>query len=165
MRAKIAEAESEMRTIEIALEGYRLDCGFYPPWKNEDGSNRNDPGFSAKLFPLTTPVSYMQSVPFDPFVSVLADIENHDIYHPSYDTYNYVDAWATVYYPKYNPNTVLGSSFRCGEWSLVSAGPDEIMMFGAVPSFQSTNGLRSAGDIIRVGPQSNFTCDPSLLGK
>lgn len=165
IRSKIAQVESEMRSLDTALESYRLDRDIYPPWKNENGSNRNEPGFSEKLRPLTTPVAYIQSVPKDPFSPDIVDLDNHDTTHPSYDTYNYVDAWATVHYPVYDPNSTLGSSFRCSEWSLVSAGPDDILSFGAVPSFQTSNGLRSNGDLVRVGPRAEFECDASLVGR
>ncbi len=46
IRSKIAQAESEMRSIGTALESYRLDHDIYPPWKNEDGCNGNDPVLS-----------------------------------------------------------------------------------------------------------------------
>ncbi|MFH1742775.1 MAG: prepilin-type N-terminal cleavage/methylation domain-containing protein [bacterium] len=163
IRSKIAEAEAEMRNIETALESYRLDNEIYPPWKNEDGSNRNDPGFSERLHPLTTPISYMQSVPVDPFAVGVTDQMHHDVHPPAYDTYDYVDAWATVHFPVYKPDMTLGSSFRGGEWRLVSAGPDNIMTFGLAPSYDASNGLRSNGDLVRVGPRSEFEFDPSLI--
>ena len=106
----------------------------------------------------------MRSVPQDPFVLGASDLYHHDVHHPAYDTYDYVDAWATVHHPNYQPELILGGSFRCGEWRLVSAAPDAIMTFGLAPSYSSSNGLRSSGDLIRVGPRSQFKCDPSLIG-
>ncbi len=165
IRSKIAEAESEMRSLDTAIESYRLDRGMYPTWKNADGSNRNDPGFSERLRPLTSPIAYMNSIPIDPFVLGPSDNLHHDIYHPAYDTYEYVDAWSTIYYPNYREDITLGNSFRCGEWRLASAGPDTIMNFAAIPSFNTSNGLRSNGDLVRVGPSTQFECDRTLIGK
>lgn len=165
LRSDIAKAVEEMRCIGDAVENYCIDRGIYPPWKNANGSSRNHPGFSARLYPLTTPVGYLTSVPRDPFAQGWAERLDPDLQHPAYDTYHYVDARSTVYYPVPRLDLVLGVSFRCSEWSVVSAGPNGLMTFGGGPSFTLSNGLRSGGDLIRVGPRTTFACDASLVGK
>ena len=165
LRAKIAKAQAEMREIGVALENYRIESGVYPPWKNENGSNRNNPGFSARLYPLTTPIGYLSNIPQDPFALRWERKTHSDLQNPAYDTYQYIDARSTVFYPVYREDLVLGISFRCSEWSLISDGPDGFMTFGGGAGYALTNGLRSLGDIIRVGPRTSYPCDNSLIGK
>ena len=164
LRAKIANALSDMRSIDTALESYRIDNNIYPRWKNPDGSNRNNPGVSQRLFPLTTPIAYLATVPQDPFIYGPPGMRLDDSQHVAYNTYDYVDAWATAHYPS-NPNIRLGSSFRCGMWRLASAGPDGTMTYCSVHTFHSSNGLISSGDFCRVGPRASYDCDASLIGK
>ncbi len=159
LRAKIANAVSDMRSIDTALEMYRMDNNIYPPWKDSSGSNRNP--VNRRLIPLTTPSSYMASVPQDPFIFGPPGQRVDDSQHPAYVTYDYVDAWASV---NYSGAQVLGASFRCSEWRIASAGPDGTMTYGSVPTFDSTNGLSSWGDIVRTGPTASYPCNDSLVG-
>ncbi len=158
MRARIANAESDMKTLDTALEMYRMDNNIYPPWKDDDGSNRNPVG--RRLIGLSTPIAYISQVPQDPFVfgapgQVLVD------QHEAYTTYDYIDAWATV---NYSGATVLSPAFRCSEWRINSYGPDFFNDTGQI-SYASTNGLKSRGDIIRTGPRTSFPCNDALVGK
>lgn len=54
-RAKIARVKSDQRTMATALEAYRVDNNGYPD-------------FFPRLQKLTTPVSYLSSLPSDPFM-------------------------------------------------------------------------------------------------
>ena len=164
-RSKIARAESEMRNLSTALESYRLDNNMYPPWLNENGNARNNPGVSERMHPLTTPIAYMGSVPQDPFIYGSPGLRIDNSQHQAYNTYDYVDAWSTVNFPTRAANPTLGSSFRCGEWRLASSGPDGTMTYGSVPSYSSSNGLKSEGDLVRTGPRARYNCDKSLVGK
>ncbi|MDP8243268.1 MAG: prepilin-type N-terminal cleavage/methylation domain-containing protein [Candidatus Hinthialibacter antarcticus] len=159
VRAKIAKAEAEMRNVSTALESYRLDNNFYPPWMNENGSARNGSGsnigISHRFHALTSPISYMGAIPIDPFI--VSHFENQDAV---YDTYDYVDAWSTV---NWGNATSLGSSFRCGMWRLASAGPDATMSYGGVVNYTSSNGLQSWGDLVRVGPKASYPCDKTFV--
>jgi len=65
-RAKVANAVSDMKTLETALEMYRMDNNHYPLWRDASGTNINP--VNRRLIPLTTPTSYISSVPQDPFV-------------------------------------------------------------------------------------------------
>lgn len=69
-RAKISRAKGDMRSLSVALQAYRVDNEQYPPdvdsgaypaihnyWRDEIASYHY----------LTTPVSYMTSIPRDPF--------------------------------------------------------------------------------------------------
>ena len=160
LRAKIARAESDMRSIDTALEEYRIDNNLYPRWADPDGTNRNP--VNRRLIPLTTPVAYMASVPQDPFIYGPPGARRDDAQHPAYVTYDYVDAWATMNYQK---ATTLDVSFRCSEWRIASAGPDGTMTYGSVYSFSASNGLTSAGDLVRTGPRTSYPCVDTLVGK
>ncbi|MBN2325996.1 MAG: prepilin-type N-terminal cleavage/methylation domain-containing protein [Candidatus Omnitrophica bacterium] len=160
VRAKIARTEADMRSISTALESYRIDSGIYPQWADANGAAKNP--VNRRLIGLTTPVAYMSSVPKDHFLWGAAGQRINDTQHEAYVTYDYVDARSTV---KYVGATTLDVSFRCAEWRLASAGPDATMTYGAVHSFDATNGLNSSGDIVRTGPRSSYPCDGSLVGK
>lgn len=159
MRARIANAESDMKALDTSLEMYRMDNNIYPPWKDDNGSNRNP--VMRRLVGLTTPISYLASVPQDPFVYGPPGQRVDDSQHEAYTTYDYIDAWATV---NYSGATTLSPAFRCSEWRINSYGPDFFNDTGQI-SYASTNGLKSRGDIIRTGPRASYRCDPSQIGK
>ncbi len=58
-RSKVARAKSDMRTIATALETYHVDNRAYPQAALIPPSRR--------LRPLTTPISYLTTLPDDPF--------------------------------------------------------------------------------------------------
>ena len=159
MRAKIAHVEAELKNIGTALEMYRMDNGIYPVWRTFEGGNIWP--VSHRLYPLTTPISYMSSIGQDPFLKKVAGEIIVTQEHPAYDSYDYVDA-GTHY--RENGNSPLGDSYRCGEWRMASAGPDGLQTYGRVYTFDSSNGLNSVGDITRVGPRVSRPCDESLVG-
>lgn len=159
MRARIANAVSDMKALDTSLEMYRMDNNIYPPWKDDNGTNRNP--VLRRLVGLTTPISYIAQVPQDPFVYGAANARVDDSQHEAYTTYDYIDAWASV---NYSGVTTLGATFRCGEWRINSYGPDFTNNTGTV-SYEASNGLKSVGDIIRVGPRASHRCDDSLIGR
>lgn len=160
IRAKVANAVSDMRSIDTALEMYRLDKNMYPPWADANGANRNP--VNRRLVPLTTPIAYMASVPQDPFIYGPPGARVFEGQHEAYVTYDYVNAWATMHFQNASG---LGVSFRCAEWRIASAGPNGHMTHGSVPAYDSSNGLISAGDIIRVGPRASYPCNDALVGR
>ncbi len=160
MRAKIANAQADMQSLNTALESYKIDNNFYPIWCTESGTNKNP--VNRRLIPLTTPVSYMSSVPQDPFIYGPPGARVDEGQDAAYVTYDYVDAWGTV---NYQGATGLANSFRCSEWRVASAGPDGTMTYGSIPTFDPSNGLNSQGDLVRTGPRTSYPCDASLVGK
>lgn len=159
MRSKIAKAESEMRSIITALESYRIDKNIYPPWINADGVARNP--LNRRLIPLTTPVAYMSSVPQDPFIYGAPGQRIVESQDQSYITYDYTEAWSRINHQKLS---ILPPQARCAEFKLTSAGPDYENTWGNSVTFDITNGLRSFGDIIRLGAPSSYPCDDALVG-
>ncbi|MBI1783572.1 prepilin-type N-terminal cleavage/methylation domain-containing protein [Candidatus Sumerlaeota bacterium] len=96
VRAKVSRVKADMRSIATAIESYRVDNGEYPEGSDEPdeipqelvdllgplagryytfrtrGPNGQIAGIS--FFTLTTPISYMTSIPPDPFASSQAHI-------------------------------------------------------------------------------------------
>ena len=70
IRATISRSMSDIRSISTALATYRLDNNCvpfrYPGWPASNSSMTH----TYNLAPLTAPVSYITSIPFDPFCQV-----------------------------------------------------------------------------------------------
>jgi type II secretion system protein G len=145
VRAKVSRAKSELRSLTTALEAYRVDNTNYPLSALHGG-----PWLLPRLIPLTTPVAYVTTIPIDPFWVKFT--------HPGSildkDTYDYFDyassgdgahTWTWTLYGK--------------PWRLACAGPDLNQTFGNQPPYDSTNGTKSNGDIIRF---QGFTDDNYL---
>ncbi|MFB3789112.1 MAG: type II secretion system protein [bacterium] len=160
-RAKIARVQGEFRSIATALESYHMDTNFYPPWRTYE--NGDIWPVAWRLRPLTTPVAYMSSVPYiDPFVTSANGITREQP-HSAYEVgYNYGEAYSSAVTMKQRP---LSADWRCSEWRIESAGPDGIQHAASIPSYESSNGLNSLGDIQRLGPRTAYPCDASLVGK
>ncbi len=62
-RSKVSRVHSDLRTLATALEAYSADNNSYPPVPIALG-----PRFR-RFRPLTTPISYLTSIPRDPFDS------------------------------------------------------------------------------------------------
>lgn len=163
-RTKVAAAQNDMRVLALALESYALDNHAYPP-STGVGANVNPWGglispVSLRLIPLTTPISYITTKPNDPMRPGSAFWNDG-----TYDTYDYLD-----------PKSVAekgGCGLTSGaEWRVCSAGPDGYQMFGGRTAnerefgakgvnYDATNGTRSTGDVVRVGPPSTIGGDPT----
>ncbi|MBD3267739.1 prepilin-type N-terminal cleavage/methylation domain-containing protein [bacterium] len=152
VRAKVSRAQSDMTSISTALEMYQVDWNGYPMARsNPITGNTGQIKLSERFYPLTTPVSYMSSIPTDPFHNDMRE-ERPDFF----DTYDYYDNWSAVEFHGNEP----GSGSRGFSWRLASAGPDGIMCWGGLGcnknghtgvDYDSSNGLISDGDIVKVG--------------
>ncbi len=160
VRAKVAKVESDFRTIATAMEMYFLEHNQYPVWRTFDGGNIWP--VSRRLNPLTTPISYMSTVPEDPFMKSANGFIVAEQTHSAYDGYNYGDAWTS--YVTLGQSS-LSADWRCSEWRIESAGPDGVQHAGFVHTYHASNGLNSIGDIQRLGPRVDKPCDTSLVGK
>lgn len=160
IRAKIAKSQAEMQTIATALESYHIDHGKYPPFINSSGQNINP--VSRRLYPLTTPVSYISAVPQDPFLVKIYGEQFFKGNDPAYVTYDYVDAWTIIHN---GGSKMLSPKMRCSEWCLVGAGPDgDANTYGRAWPYDMSNGLHSKGDLVRTGPKASYPCDPVFIG-
>ena len=173
VRAKIGRAVSDLKSIETALEMYKMDTGDYPPWSRARAPGSGDfthPN-EIRLYRLTTPIAYITSVPRDPFFSQTS--EDAAQWGSAYDFVNVSPGG------DFNWDCLWGAWWRLNSW-----GPDSRNDWGGCratrtgragnfgctgggPNFlyQSTNGLNSDGDIVwlgartgrRTSPPCNFT--------
>ena len=179
-RSKVSRTRADMRSVAVAIESYAVDHSKYP-WP----SRYPNPGFalptggqigSVYLAGMTTPLSYLTSLPKDPFGGKkMAD----DPYHGAGFNTTFEYWYWTEAYVKDQPwgannwwNTSLGpgSDTNGAKWILMSQGPDLHWSHNNAPSpppgfsgvaevdnpnkwaYDSTNGTLSWGNIIRFGP-------------
>lgn len=167
VRAKVARAKADMRSIATALETYRIDGNQYPP---------NDGLYNVVPRELSTPVAYLSSVTLiDPF----SDKLNHPIHGQlaRYYTYHLIvpgnevarHALAGRTPPGEAVDSILfnrGALAHYGRWKLLSNGPDRVYSAPGIPidafnrqgnvllgsdiPYDPTNGTVSFGNIIRT---------------
>ena len=145
LRALVSRTEADLRSLGTAFESYRLDNNMYPPTPDAGRFTR-----FVRLAKLTTPIAYMSTIPLDPFFS-----------DPAQD---FPEARA---YPFWNPETTDGFKVsqryfqtipdeekRRGRWTVLGSAPDGVYLVGSVGvvPYNASNGLRSAGDVFRMGP-------------
>lgn len=139
IRAKVTRVEADFRTLATALESYRMDAGNYPVAHLIDQQIASGSAIS-RFSALTTPVSYISFYPSDPFGEKKREGEFHTA------TYDYYD-WTSA---KLAGNAPL--STRGAHWRIASAGPDFEQWVGSQVDYDSSNGVISLGDIVRLGP-------------
>ncbi|MBI1388870.1 MAG: prepilin-type N-terminal cleavage/methylation domain-containing protein [bacterium] len=159
IRAKVAASESDMRNIGTAIEMYTLDNNKPPRTFTEGCYTGTCTGSQmsrfTRLSKLTTPISYMSSVPEDKFNNPIAQAEQA----PSTDPLNTYPYWEPVMADTYRTPTGLGRHFKDQghpnkQWALMSYGPDgdfEAAGGGDLAPYNTSNGLNSNGDIMRFG--------------
>lgn len=182
IRAKIARAKAEMKVIEVGLELYCVDEGWYPPARI-DGKNLDKP-LSSRLSRLTTPVAYLNILPRDIFPAINgwngARLDA-DLQMDSFDTYDYFDAksdWDEDMRARVEEGTIGTDSTRGCQWRLSSAGPDLWASFGIVwgpyrdendrdgMDYDASNGTISWGDIVHTGARMrNWSEEAAMRGE
>jgi type II secretion system protein G len=145
MRAKISRCHADMKAVSTALEEYFLDHNTYVEDHDWPTGGADERGF----FRLTTPVAYMASLPDDPF--------------PSDMMKNWSEQNRTFEFGSGNA-TRPGIDWPAQAYLIISPGPDleeeasgnDDFPFGTtIYSYDSSNGLNSTGDIVRMGGQWN----------
>jgi type II secretory pathway pseudopilin PulG len=140
-RAKVAQAQRDMRSLASAIEAYCLDQGGYPVV-----TEKNRSPLSARLRVLTTPVAYLAQIPLD----VFQDRKKANLPEGGKETYYYfLETTATL-----ERNDAVPHSDGA-KWRLVSAGPDRVQECGTV-IYDATNGTKSRGDVVLTSD------DPSI---
>lgn len=184
VRAKLARNQSDMRSIVTSVHAMRLDTNHLPidGWDDDTTEGRdiladifNDVGnfpeaerkTSHYLAVLTSPISYMGSVPTDPFLPKSLDLQSRGFGSP-HDSYIYADVDPKI--PGRNQglaalNSPLAENLGTkplgeGEFALLGVGPDGHAGSGlgitserGIP-YDSSNGLNSIGDIYMRGSGS-----------
>jgi prepilin-type N-terminal cleavage/methylation domain-containing protein len=177
VRSKASRAVSDLRTIATGLESYYVDHNSYPPGFADvfdPGNalpNRYDLIFPRvdRLKPITTPISYLSSLPSDPFLLGTAELISTGT-RPVEASDNHVYSFWTPAHANahrlggaFNTPGVFqdipGESERYGRYVLTSAGPDQMVEPpghadpGSIMAlYDPTNGSASAGEIWRFGP-------------
>lgn len=181
VRAKIARAQADMKSLGTAIESFRLDqgnllvdfwdegnadalarlqkWGFCSP-DNLDDAVRNQ---KCILGNLTSPVAYMSSIPDDPFFGKISATSDR-LREALAGTYFYADNEAVIPGEDHNIGALrLGVAPRLGleplkdnQWVLLGAGPDTSLEelnneIGRGLPYDVTNGLQSSGDITMRG--------------
>ena len=170
VRAKVARAKADMRTVATALETYRIDTNAYPTMLS--------PGFTGGIAPLagsnlkwwyvpdalTTPVAYLTSAEMRcPFGGNIDRVNDFPDLYRRYGYENIPELMAKrVDFP------ILANRYRddaftwSGHWRLNCVGPDQI--WNPSRQYDPTNGVISDGDIIRTQRSSEGNSNPDNLG-
>jgi prepilin-type N-terminal cleavage/methylation domain-containing protein len=144
MKAKISRTYADQKSVSTALEIYYLDFNSYV----EDHDWPSDPR-QRGLFRLTHPVAYMSSLPFDAFPAGHLD--------------QWVEGNSTFEFGSGNA-TRPGVQWPAQAYLIISAGPnlieevsgnDGFPFYVTIRSYDISNGLVSAGDIVLMGGNYN----------
>lgn len=176
IRAKVSRVKTDMRTISLALECYKIDQNKYPHiqgfWvlTKLGGAGGHNPGQFDRggidqVYNLTTPIAYMSSVNLaDPFTNA-----------KSYNQYGIIgylpaDTSFSLHYINVELNLAINKTKEDPpgrpKWVLLSLGPDYIKAGGSLGqyctsidadrtctfkeyTYDPTNGTVSYGDILR----------------
>lgn len=174
IRARVARCYADMRTIGSAMEQLRLDRGVMlvdwwdddDPWGHERlktvfnligaGPDFEARGKDAVMAPLTSPVSYLSSVPIDPF-QINGDNPDPHYYYVDNDPESPREDHDFPVYAKATAHLYGTQPLKEGEWALGGIGPDQAWYFDLnnrdVRNFRGShydpsNGLSSRGDIM-----------------
>ncbi len=174
VRAKVARAESEIRSLKNSLESFFIDNNQYMPMNRDRaimnsqyrGQDKSDPSAgtidvahimigntrTGRRLYLTTPVSYISSIPFDPF--------NGD---GSEKSYGYGSDGVSYYIlTSFGPDSVdgIGEGDGLDERDFTGAKINDRRRAGirdgkyvlADYKYDPSNGTSSAGDVFSTGP-------------
>ena len=148
VRAQISRVMADFRSLGTALETYILDENA-APWDAPCPSG--DHGWASCFSRLTTPIAYMSTVIPDVFQAEdVIDALSPSHFTGSVLSYDY----ATIYFNGgvNTPSPIWKRLFGHSLWRITSAGPDHALVNVAdrrwlAPPFETSNGLRSPGDI------------------
>lgn len=128
-RAKVSRAQTDMRTVSVALESYVLDHNHYPIVADVKGEPivpytlTTSYILGTRLHPcITTPIAYITTRPIDPFCESRTDPRTY-----YYHTYDYSIALRGLFGAWYWEDYIAdlngqGRSFTA--YAVVSNGPD-----------------------------------------
>jgi type II secretion system protein G len=183
-RSKVSRTKADMRSIAVAVEAYAVDnnnkypAPDFPTWELPHGLSSSGTVYQYKANGMTTPVSYMTSIPYDPFgpghyVQGEVQTTNLEYFYATKAFYETTSNMHTAVYPWRTTYTVdeafwAGTPVEDGpwnpQWNLQSRGPDQILRHNVEPwlsgelgrpmkfLYDPSNGTISVGNIVRVGP-------------
>ncbi|MEN6627312.1 MAG: prepilin-type N-terminal cleavage/methylation domain-containing protein [Candidatus Sumerlaeia bacterium] len=133
-RARVSRAQNDLRSMSLAMETYRLDNGSYP--LNEQHSWMGGTRSETDKRLLTTPVSYLSSIPEDVFRRIAGmDADPQSGGSTAYRIYA-VGYTATSTAPGYYRSLILYPKTAWMTWSI---GPDTLT---------NTDGYRPLGRVL-----------------
>lgn len=151
-RAKVSRVRADMRTIKVGIESYHVDNNRYPD-PNKWARNGNDS--MTRLPELTTPISYLGTIPLDPF-------NLHGVpgqIGPSEYVYYTEDIFSTRQVFEMVLNGFGDGAPGSRQWVLFGVGPNGQSNYVKGPyssvgsiAYDPTNGTISEGDIATWGP-------------
>ena len=142
-RAKVARAQSDLRTLALAMEMYQSDHQAYPP---EYLMGTYSPTYGDSLRSvvaeahLTTPIEYTTDILYDLFTSRWNP--------PCYWYYNWLERYKRLLNPNQSGNAPWYD--EPAAYGIMSMGPDHTASWPW--PYDPTNGTISNGDIVRMGP-------------
>lgn len=161
-RAKVSRARSDLRSTATALESYRVDNNKYPPMSDrtpistwevfQDIGTGGDDHARIPSY-LTTPVAYITSLTFDPFIpaSTLTGAAYVREIGKRYAYFNYQQFRDTL---AFDTVGIRNREAGAGSWLMYSYGPDKDPFNGAFGgvylTYDATNGTISLGNIFRT---------------
>jgi prepilin-type N-terminal cleavage/methylation domain-containing protein len=192
IRAKVAKANGEVRTLVIATEAYKADWKDHEPIPyianpgpvSADPPNWNWWGFASRG--LTTPIKYIGTLPTDPFgdsAETMSWWKSNKVVDPPYTVIRITRGFAAFKVGQAlapplasiraaaGGNVIIGEDFvrnvkHCG-YIYYSSGPDAVDSSAWVcpQTYSPTNGTTSFGDIYAFGPGSPLENDNAHLLK
>ena len=148
MRSKVTRVKAEFRSLTTAIESYHVDNTAYPPF----GIPPDDPmayDMWVVQSRLTTPISYIRSIPLDMF-HYTSGFDGSRTITP------YVYVQSDAGFPDESDPMDPGLWHYEWKWFLMSNGPDMDNDHEGLNPFPSqydpSNGVVSDGDIYRYGP-------------
>lgn len=157
MKAMVTRVHADMDAVAKALESYNVDEGSYPYYKNPQDYVTALSGGALIYLPvrLTTPTSYLSSLPIDPFPPKYLPASETDF---SNKPYQYLTGYDQVYKNQVFIGSHIDIHFQNAtggknniKWEVWSFGPDGVVAHDGT-QFDISNGLNSTGDISRFGP-------------
>jgi type II secretory pathway pseudopilin PulG len=175
VRSKVSRTKADMRTVATALESYAVDNNKYPthgndpqPFSVNGGGNPATTDLCARSGAgVTSPISYISSIPADPFGAVLpgddftfgGSTTVADGYYYTTEEWFVCRGFGWQVFPS-------GDAAPASKWVLQSKGPDKFFSRTAVTgipgsdeldrpyryAYDPTNGSVTPGNVVRSGP-------------
>lgn len=147
-RAKLSRVKSDLRTLTVGLETYAMDHNAFP-----GASGFFEPVPSQRLESLTTPISYLTTIPRDPFMRRLGNSYEDSV--RAFDANEPLDVYLyNLATNQFGPGAIENKINKMS-WSLASGGPDRIIEFPYY-AFADTF-IKSGSHILYVYDPSNGT--------
>ena len=125
MRAKVSRTQTDMRSVSVAIESYKVDTNRYPRVMDQPQYTLpGGPDSVIRAGGMTSPIAYLSSLPLDPFGTVMPD----DQFRPFgviAENYYYASKQYFERFPGAWRVSTTDSADNTADWVLLSKGPDK----------------------------------------